>query len=358
MLGRAILRRRTVHRGVMTRPSFLARAGVLLAVSATLLASPRVVRTAGAAAAPSHWQHIGLPRTTVRALAVGQIHPGLLFAATEKGLYRRDRRHPWRRVLAGQAVWDAILLHGDRTVIAGDSAGNVDISADGGAHWRQSLVTVTGVYAVTVPPGDPAVLLAGGGGGIYVSRDGGARWDHRLSLPDGTVDAFAWQPGSRRVVFAASVGGSPQAKAGVYISRDAGMTWREYGRHLDSPGGVMSLAVPSGTSVFAGTMGHAVRTVARSGGTWHATASGMPVSNDHVAAMLGIPGRPLTLYAGTLGYGVYVTGDGGRHWTRISRGLPASHNASFVFSIAYSPLDHVLYAGTMDGVYRLRVAGL
>jgi hypothetical protein len=79
----------------------------------------------------------------------------------------------------------------------------------------------------------------------------------------------------------------------------------------------------------------------------------MPLVNDHVAAIVAIPGRPGLLYAGTLGFGVFRTTDGGLHWTSASAGLPSSRNATIVLSLAYDPVENILYAGTADGVYAL-----
>jgi hypothetical protein len=80
---------------------------------------------------------------------------------------------------------------------------------------------------------------------------------------------------------------------------------------------------------------------------------GMPPTNDHVAGLATLPGHPNTLFAGTLSQGVFRTDNAGRHWRNISSGLPIARNARIVLSVAYSPLDHALFAGTADGIYEL-----
>jgi hypothetical protein len=96
-------------------------------------------------------------------------------------------------------------------------------------------------------------------------------------------------------------------------------------------------------------MGHAIWSA--SGSIWRRTAAGMPASNDHVAAIVSLPGRPHIVFGGTLGFGIYRSSDAGQHWTSFSQGLSPSGNPNPVLSLAYDSDRHVLYAGTADGVY-------
>jgi photosystem II stability/assembly factor-like uncharacterized protein len=256
-------------------------------------------------------------------------------------------------VLAQPGVWSVDLLPDNRTVIAGDQQGNVDLSTDAGAHWRAARVTGDAVYAVTFVGAGRSVILAGAGGGLFRSVDGGAHWLRRLPLRDSAIAALTPLPGSNRVVFAGAVASSSADATGVYVSRDAGLTWRAYGRRLNSGGGIMSLRVSRGNRLLAGTMGQAVWAVTGMADAWRRTASGMPARNDHVAGITIVPDRPGTVYAGTLGFGVFETRDGGKHWTNVSDGLRGSTDAMIVLSLAYAPAQQVLYAGTSTGVYRL-----
>lgn len=115
------------------------------------------------------------------------------------------------------------------------------------------------------------------------------------------------------------------------------------------------LVLPSG-KLFAGTMGYAIWVSGLTDTRWHRVSSGMPVTNDHVAGIAWIPGRPGTLYLGTLGQGLFRSVDAGNHWTNASIGLPKSATTTIVLSVAYSPLRKTLYAGTIDGVYELSPA--
>jgi photosystem II stability/assembly factor-like uncharacterized protein len=309
-------------------------------------------RLAGASGSSTEWQADGLSGVTVHYLAVGHKAP-IAFAATESGIYRRDAGGTWTRVFAQSGVWSIDLLPDDRTVIAGDQGGHVDLSTDAGAHWSAAMVASDAVYAVSFVGGSRRVILAGAGGGLFRSIDGGAHWLRRLPLKASAIAALMPLPGNDRVVFAGAVASSAAGATGVYVSRDAGRTWSPYGRRLKSGGGIMSLAMSRGSHLLAGTMGQAVWGVAGVKATWGRTAAGMPARNDHVAGIAALPNRPGTLYAGTLGFGVFQTRDGGKHWTDVSDGLRGSTDAMIVLSLAYAPAQHVLYAGTSTGVYRL-----
>jgi photosystem II stability/assembly factor-like uncharacterized protein len=324
-------------------------AGIL--VAPLVLAAPRIanVHLVTPTSGSVGWHSLGLPAIIVHSLALGHRQPELVFAATIQGVYRRDGTH-WQHMLGNQDVWSIELLPDDRTVIAGDNAGYVDISHDAGQRWRRILVAAHGVFAVSAQPGNPNHILAGAAGGIYLSRDGGWHWQRRLRLIHSAVDTFAWQPGSREVVFAGSVSGGRGGNTGVLVSRDGGLTWHQFGSDLGSLAGVMSLAVTTSQHVFAGTMGNAVWVASRTG-AWRKAAHGMPLMNDHGAGLATVPGQPRTVFVGTLGYGVFRTTDGGDHWTDISTGLPTTRSANVVLSISYSPAQHTLYAGTADGVY-------
>jgi hypothetical protein len=256
-------------------------------------------------------------------------------------------------------VWAVDLLPDDRTVLAADNDGKVDLSRDAGNHWQRIPVASDGVFAVTAQPGNPNHFLAGGSNGVYRSTDGGLHWQRRLHLPGSAGAAFLWQSGSGGSVFTGAVAGRPGGSTDVFISRDAGRTWNVFGRDVQGGGGIMSLALTADLHLLAGTMGHATWSVAGASGIWHRTAAGMPAGEVHVATIATVPGRHPSIFAGTLGFGVYRSIDGGRHWSAVSDGLPASRNATIVLSLVYDHRTHTLYAGTSDGVYALKrvVAG-
>jgi photosystem II stability/assembly factor-like uncharacterized protein len=333
-------------------PIVLASVALAIVVSAIVY-----VRFAGASGASgAGWQADGLAGDTIHYLALGHGPEPVAFAATESGVYRRDAGGAWTRVLSQPGVWSIDLLPDNRTVIAGDQQGHVDLSTDAGHQWRAATVSSDAVYAVTFVGARRGTILAGAGGGLFRSDDGGATWVRRLTLHDSAIAAFSHAPGSDRVIFAGAVASGSTGSTGVYVSRDAGATWSPYGRSLQSGGGIMALAVSTGSRLLAGTMGQAVWAVDGPTGRWAQMAAGLPARNDHVAGIALVPDQPKTAYISTLGFGVFETRNGGKHWTNISDGLRGSTNAMIVLSLAYSPSEHRLYAGTSTGVYRLATA--
>lgn len=329
-------------------------AAIMLVAGISLVIHARFVGTGGGSG--TGWQVDGLAGDTVHYLVIGHGPKPVAFAATESGVYRRDAAGSWTRVLAQSGVWSVDLLPNNRTIIAGDQQGNVDLSTDGGLQWRAARVTTDAVYAVMFVGASRGTILAGAGGGLFRSVDGGATWLRRLPLHDSAIAAFTHSPASDRVIFAGAVASSSTGATGVYVSRDAGYTWSPYGRRLQSGGGIMALASGAGSRLLAGTMGQAIWVVGAATSTWARTAAGLPMRNDHVAGIALVPGEPDTAYIGTLGFGVFETRDGGRHWANVSDGLRGSTNAMIVLSLAYSPAQHILYAGTSTGVYRLATA--
>lgn len=300
----------------------------------------------------THWQPAGLLGATVHSLALGSHQPELAFAGTDGGVYRRGTDGAWRLVLAIGSVWNVQLLSDDRTVLAADLSGHVDISTDDGVHWSRRFVQAGGVWAVSVQPGVWNHILAGASGGIYSSLDGGRTWHRRLSLGNAAATAFAWEHHGS-TAFAGTVIGWNRTMPHVFVSRDAGRHWSVFGTGLNSGGGIMSLAVAPPGAVFAGTMGHAAWRAFDRNPVWQQVADGLPATPDHIAALTPVSGHPPVLYAATLGQGAFRSVDGGRRWRTLSTGLPAESGSTIVLSLAYSPRQHRLYAGTINGVYEL-----
>lgn len=295
-----------------------------------------VVLGRGAPNGPA-WQPAGLQGQLVHALAGEK---GMVVAGAHLGVYRREG-DGWRLLYRTPDVWSVTVA--GRTVVAGDNAGDVLISRDGGQRWERYHLTGLGIYAVTAMPGRPSLLLAGGANGLFRSDDGGRHWRRTLKLPNSAGAAFTWDPGGE-VVYAGAVAGAPGGSTWVYRSGDSGRTWRIAGHGLNSTGGIMSLLSVPADGLLAGTMGNAVWAVPGPAGRWNKDAPGMPPTGDHVAALVS---AGHTLYAGTLAFGVFRRS--GQKWVAMSAGLPASRAATTVTSLL--PAGTTLLAGTADGVY-------
>ncbi|HZU13666.1 MAG TPA: hypothetical protein VFB58_12575 [Chloroflexota bacterium] len=294
------------------------------------------------------WHHLGLDGQIVHAVIPER--GGSLLAAAGPGVFRRSATGSWTLLLRAPTVWSVAAARDDRMIVAGDNQGYVHVSGDGGATWRQQLVSAAGVYAVTIQPGHPNVLLAAGGG-IYRSANFGRTWRRVHGIGSAAADAFAWAPGNRRTVWAGSVATGSGGSVGIFVSHDAGFAWRPLTPPLPSPNGVMSLHADPG-SLIAGTMGFgAWRFVHRH---WLAPSPAMAPRTNHIAGLAAVPGRPAFLLAGSLTHGVYITRDGGRHWSVWNGGLSPA-DARIVLAVAVAPDTHTVYAGTAHGLYTARL---
>lgn len=184
---------------------------------------------------------VGLPRRTVRGLAQGPT--GVLFAATDDGVYRStDRGTRWESagwqgrsvaglapdptdpnrllvhlafervyssedVLAPEPTWTArwegmaihdevlaLVFHPARPdwVFAGAAHG-LYRSTDGGRSWSLVGPSLQGqsIYALATEPSRPDTLWAGTTRGLYRSTDGGESWHPEAALAGITVSALA-----------------------------------------------------------------------------------------------------------------------------------------------------------------------
>jgi hypothetical protein len=191
-----------------------------------------------------------------------------------------------------------------------------------------------------------ASILLGTDQGVFLSTDAGISWRPMNGIgPNTSVDGFLPVQGG---ILAALVPG------GVAESSDGGRNWHPVVGTLGGGGGVMSLAAsPGKAQVTAGTMGHGVWAQIAPG-EWAARGDGLP-SLAHGSTLVADPDRPGVMYVGTLGQGVYKTTDGGLRWRPLTAGL--NRNSAIVLSLALSPTDSALIAGTATGLYHFPGVG-
>ncbi|HZT97178.1 MAG TPA: hypothetical protein VFB34_10115 [Chloroflexota bacterium] len=326
-----------------------------MAVVLTALVLPTVVAGCSGSRTSEHggpyWQYAGLTGKLIHSVAfssTGRVG----FAGTEAGIYREIGHGPWRKVLPHGEFWSVDASPNGRFVVAGDNAGSVASSTDGGNHWRSRLVDPSGIFAVTISPGESHRLLAGGAGGIFSSDHPTSTWRRRAVVLGGAADGFGWLPGSGRVVFAAALPGGFRRVPAILKSVDGGLSWKSFSRHM-TPAGAMSILAPSPRRVLAGTMGLGVWSSRSTASFWYRFGQGMPRYDDHVAGLVLTGERSRPLWLGTQGFGAFYSRDGGRRWTADSGGLPLTAGRHLILGLAYRPDDRCLYAATDQGIYRL-----
>jgi len=290
----------------------------------------------------------GLPQLAVRAFALSPNDPQVMLAGT--GYFEQ--------------------LRFDSGVIV-DDAGNIQLSNDGGANWRQVSGRLARLNSVAFSPNfaaDQTAFAVAGmigqhgfvEGGIYRSTDGGANWTavHPTAY---AFTALAISPNyaADHTVWAAAM--SYTQAIGVYSSTDGGATWT-----LVAPGRNVQRLVVSPNYVrdqtlFAGMGDDGVHRSTDGGVTWNRV-----LETPYVTALAISPvyGASRTVYAAarpntSAATAVYRSTNGGSTWQQVATGIPAEQNgqpltvSSLAFAVDGSVLAGVGYgAAGATAVYR------
>lgn len=233
-------------------------------------------------------------------------------------------------------------------LLAGTSAGQVYLSRNAGATWRNAGAALPFpgwvVGALRFDPNKSGRLWAAlwgiwGSGQVAYSDDLGKSWvaaSH--GLPDEPVYTIALVPGRSGRLYAGT-------RSGVWGTDDGGASWRRLTASIPEMQKVTSLLVDPALpeTVIAGTWRQAYRSD-DGGQTWGPPLEGM-VLDTEVFSLTPIPDRPGELWASTCGW-VYQSVDHGAHWVRFKQGLDERRTTSF----AALP-DGKLLAGTVSGLY-------
>lgn len=291
-----------------------------------------------------HWfqRNDGLPRLTVRSLAIAPEDPQIWLAGTRYFDHQRS----------------------DSSII-GEHDGNLQLSTDGGQTWYDVSGRLDAVNSVAFSPAyaDDQTAFATAGtigqhgyydGGVHRSTDGGHNW-HEV-LGDLVYRGLALSPsfGSDRTVWASAW--TDSAALGIYASYDGGEVWTSL-----APSVHAELIVPSPNfaldlTLFAGTGDAGLQRSADAGGSW------TQVLSPSITALAVSPafGASRTLYAGarqdpTAPADIYRSTDGGDTWQLLDTGIPAWAGdvpltiSVLTFAIDGSVLAGVYYGHEMEG---------
>lgn len=110
-----------------------------------------------------------------------------------------------------------------------------------------------------------------------------------------------------------------------------------------SAASVQALAIGGNDVIYAGSFGHGVFRTMDHGATWNRVGDGV---TDPFILSLAITKKGV-VYAGTFRGGVFRSRDDGHTWQSVNGGLKRLEVKALMV------VDHALYAGTGDGVYRL-----
>jgi photosystem II stability/assembly factor-like uncharacterized protein len=255
----------------------------------------------------------------------------------------------WRTmpIWAGDIRSMAVAPEDPDVVLAGTTTGQLYLSRDGGASWRDAGAPLPFPgWVVSSLRWDPNrqgrlwVALWGvwGGGQVAFSDNLGQSWVARSAgLPEEPVYSLALAPGRQGRLFAGTL-------SGVYGTEDGGASWRRLTADLPELEKVTSLVVDPTRpdTVIAGSWRRAYRSD-DGGRTWAGIFEGM-VLDTEIFSFTPVPEHPGEIWASSCGW-VYQTVDHGDHWVRFK-----DFEERRTLSFAVLP-DGRLLAGTVSGVF-------
>jgi len=220
----------------------------------------------------------------------------------------------------------------DQQLIAGNGAGGLYQSEDGGTTWKSVHPGTASILAVAFSPFNPALVLAGTqGGGGFVSTDGGTHWAAASGLENRNVRAFAF---ARTLV----VTGTDH---GVYTS-ETGVAWTASGLATTSIDAVSVAAVnPPVKLVAGGDGGQGAITLYQSVDGGNSWAPLNPAISGTIITRLASGPLPPTgdvrpLVVGT-NSGLFISTDNGKTFTALSAGqlLPSTDYTQIGFTATH-----------------------
>jgi photosystem II stability/assembly factor-like uncharacterized protein len=272
------------------------------------------------------------PGAQVRALAVHPSDPQMVYAGTQRGVYKStDRGDEWRRtnLPEGRVIW-SLSFH----------------------------------------PGDPKVMYAGTEGSeLWTSRDGGDTWEYVATPTNPDTIEASWSP---RIMSIAVDPSHPSTMyvaieiGGVMRSDDAGKTWQAVTGKFAGEVDLMDLHAvavggPSSEAVF----------LSNRLGIWRSTNRGADWENLHLERASPIvysrgvrtaPGDPNTIYACVGGAfssddgGLMRSADLGATWQRIDQGIKGN-STTFGLAINHQDPRQVYFVSRKGQVFGTRDGG-
>ncbi|MBI5404834.1 MAG: hypothetical protein HY976_01280 [Candidatus Kerfeldbacteria bacterium] len=261
----------------------------------------------------------------------------------------------------------ALLLTGQACSISFRTSqrldGGVFRSRDAGITWQQAvnagrtakgkpvLIDNANIASIDLDTINPSIIYLGTqGAGIYRSEDGGESWV-QTGLNRGTYGAFAIDPSSNAVLYAAS-GGT------IVKSADSGASWTPIYIESKPDRGITDLAVQPGnvSHVLAATTTGELLLSKDFGNTWQ-LFSNLGVA-DSIARLFFAPGSSTRVYALTPANSLFASDDAGASWRSLGPSLAAFPGAGAISSIATLPAKPgVLYIASSYGLLKTADGG-
>ncbi len=196
-------------------------------------------------AGDAHWENLtrGMaPSAQVRTIAIHPENQDVIFAGTQRGVYRsKDRGDNWERmnITEGRVVW-SLKFHPNnpQVMFLGTEGSEVFKSEDGGENWNYmatisnpdsvQMAFATRILGLAIESSSPDHMYAAlEVGGAARSSDGGKSWQIVNGNFDGDVDLMdlhgvAVGSADSSAVFISN-------RVGVWRTRDRGDNWENLG---------------------------------------------------------------------------------------------------------------------------------
>jgi photosystem II stability/assembly factor-like uncharacterized protein len=197
------------------------------------------------------------------------------------------------------------------------------------------------VRSFWLAPSDPNTLYGTSDQGFLVSHDAGATWTLRTSLKSGwMVDSLAVNPADASLLVAA------KPLEGLIRSADGGLAWTTI--TADESGSVGSVWFATRDRAYLARIGPRFERSDDGGKTWTAIA----VPGDGLCKLAFDPRDGDVVFAGCSRYlagtGVYKSNDGGATWSHASDGM----HAAAIGALGADHRSGAAFVGTDSGLYR------
>ncbi len=289
------------------------------------------------------WQRVGANQgmyqnPMVRVLANHPQRPEVVYAGTERGLFKSDDSgQHWRRIespLSEFSVWAIAVSPADPDLILAGTGTPTPVamfrSTDAGETWERRPMDVVDecpignpqMTGIAIDPTNPDSVWAGiEVDGLRHSSDGGVTWNKAgQDIPNLDVHNVAVSAGPPKTVIVV-------VNNDVFTSTDDGATWTSVGIKTAFPYGYpRGIAVqPDNPNTIFVSIGDStpgrIGTVMRSkdtGGTWE----NLPLPSPPNSAMwvVNLPSfNPQIAFAGSRYGHLYRSDDGGDSWSKLWR---------------------------------------
>jgi photosystem II stability/assembly factor-like uncharacterized protein len=241
----------------------------------------------------------------------------------------------------------SLVIDSSRILYVGtySNGDGIFLSTDGGNTWQHTKMRY-GVTSMTLTKSGTIVTFAFG----YSF----GRYLFRLSKGGSTLDSVVLD--FTPTCFAASQNGSLYASTfgqGIYKSTDDGTHWSPFGAVTSITASSSAITITKEGAVLISTSIGVFRST-DDGKSWKKSSFGF--LHDSLAVKQIIPSTSGKIYAGafeSMGVNaneIYVSSDTGKNWTLISK---------VKFNLDALAIDSIgnIYAGNLDGVYRIKANG-